>query len=328
MADLADKTILITGGSGSIGTELTKQLLPFEPRQIRIYSRTEWRQLEFGEAIGNHPLVRRYIGDIRNRDRLQMAMVGSDIVFHLAAMRHIDYCDWNVSDAVAINAVPGTTNVVDLAAICQVRQVILASTAEAVEPTNVYGASKLEAERLFYRAHQEHPDTAFKAVRFGNVLGGKGSLIPLIAIKMLGGNPITLYHQDMARRVMTIPHAARQLVATLDAPKAAIVLSSLPLAYVRDIIAVTAELLHLEPEVVMGTPRAGEKLVNRLYSDAEADLLERFGDYYILNRLNSPVECTKWLDTKEMNRVDLTQLLKGVLNDCATKGALTGIREV
>jgi len=315
--DLNGKTVLVTGGSGYIGTRLSKYLLTQPIRELRIFSRTEWRQFEFTQALGKDRRLRQHIGDIRNRDRLQSAMYGADAVFHLAAMRHIDYCDYNVSEAVSINTTPGTTNVVDLAPVCGVSKVVFSSTAEAVYPTNVYGCSKLQSERLMWRAHQSHyPVSAFTCVRFGNVLGGKGSIIPAIPMRMVNRQEVTLYHKDMARRVQTADEAVQQLITALDAPSGSIVIKSLPLAFIKDILVLCAEYLDMQPNFVLGSPRKGEKLVNRLYADEEQDLLRVFNDgYYLIDRANKPDKPAEWLAQDRMGRDALRKLLFGVLDE-------------
>lgn len=307
---------MITGGTGNIGTELVRRLLETEVEEIRIYSRTEWRQFELREKMGNDPRIRLCIGDVRDYFRLFLAVRGVDAIYHLASMRHIDFCDHNVSEADS-NIVQGTRNVADISLLTGVRLALFTSTAEAVNPTNVYGCAKHNAERIFWRAHEEHGENIrFVTTRFGNVLGGHGSVIPKLAIRMKNGEPVQLYGKKMRRRIMTIPQAAAQILAATEAPGGSVVIPSLPLATLKDIAYITAEILKVKPDIEITEPRAGEKLVNLMLGENERRYLRQFGDYFLIDRANPPDHPAKWDDCGIMEVVKLRKMLKEVLDGC------------
>jgi len=202
------KRILVTGGTGSIGSAIVKLLLPHKPKQIRIFSRDETKQFELEQQLGGNSIVRFLVGDIRDKERLGMAMENIDIVFHAAALKHVSSCENNPFEAVKTN-VQGTQNVIDCAFANNVEKVIGISTDKATDPTNVMGCTKLLAEKImlasyFYKgAHK----TKFCFVRFGNVLGSRGSVVPLFLQQIRAGGPVTITDPNMTRFFMTISDA-------------------------------------------------------------------------------------------------------------------------
>ncbi len=206
-----DKTILVTGGTGSIGSEIVRQLLQFEPRAIRILARHEDRHYSVMQELGvNHPRLRFIIGDVRDKDRLRMAMEGVDIVFHAAALKQVPMCEYNPFEAVKTNIL-GTQNVIEVARDLGVDRVIGISTDKVVDPQGVMGVSKLMAEKLFLSTYYYRGDkqTKFACVRFGNVLGSRGSVLPVWKKQIAGNGEITLMDPKMTRFFMTIPQAVR-----------------------------------------------------------------------------------------------------------------------
>ena len=169
--EYAGKKILVTGGTGSIGSEIVRQLLSKRPAQIRVLARDEGKHAAFLQRIGHDARLRNLVGDVRDKDRLMLAMEGIDIVFHAAAMKHVDICERNPFEAVKTNII-GTQNIIDCAYAHNVEKVIGISTDKAASPTNVMGTTKLMAERLmlssyFYKGYKR---TKFSCVRFWNVL--------------------------------------------------------------------------------------------------------------------------------------------------------------
>jgi UDP-N-acetylglucosamine 4,6-dehydratase len=215
--ELSGATILITGGTGSLGSALVPLLhLRHKPKKIIVFSRDEKKQQdqkrELGELI---PELRFFIGDVRDYDRLRQAMEGVDYVFHAAAMKHIDVCEYNSLEAVKTN-VTGSANVVRSCVDAGVKRAILVSTDKAVGPVNLYGATKLCAEKLFLAANA-YNRTRFKIVRYGNVLASRGSVIEtFLNLKAQGIHEFPITHPDMTRFWLTIPQAADIVVSTMQ----------------------------------------------------------------------------------------------------------------
>lgn len=200
-----NKKILITGGTGTIGQHLVRRILRDAPAVIRIFSRDEYKQFEMQQALYEHQTTLRYlIGDIRDADRLTRAMEGIDYVFHLAAMKHVPACEYNPFEAVQTNVI-GTQNVIQAAIQAGVQKVLFTSTDKAISPTNTYGATKLTAERLISAAEFQKgaKQTIFSSVRFGNVMGSRGSVIPLFLNQMKENRSITITDPEMLRYMMT-----------------------------------------------------------------------------------------------------------------------------
>lgn len=208
-----DKKILVTGGTGSIGSEIVRQLLRFKPLAIRVFDIDEEEQFYLQNELSGHKNVRYLIGDVRNRERLQLATRDIDIVFHAAALKHVPLCEYNPFEAIETNIL-GTQNVISAAIECGVGRVIVLSTDKATEPTNVMGATKLLAERLVVAAsiysHGKH-SPLLSCVRFGNVLNSRGSLIPLVIKQIQKGGPVTVTEPQMTRFIMSIQEAVRLL---------------------------------------------------------------------------------------------------------------------
>src|SRR6266567_2803090 len=183
-----EASILVTGGTGSFGNKFVEIMLArHRPRRLAIVSRDELKQSEM-MARFNDPSLRFFIGDVRNRERLERAMHGVDIVFHAAALKQIPACEYNPFEAIQTN-VMGAKNVIDAAIDQGVQRVVAISTDKAVNPKNLYGATKLCAEKLVVQGNvYGHPrGTTFSVVRYGNVIGSRGSVIPLFVDQRASG---------------------------------------------------------------------------------------------------------------------------------------------
>ena len=205
--------ILVTGGTGSWAHELVRQLLERYPEldEIRIYSRGEHRQVEMKQEFGSNPKLRFIVGDIRDKNILNFAMKDIDIVFHLAALKHVPVCEDNTWEAVLTN-IYGTQNVIEAAIANNVKRVVDISTDKAVEPFNHYGITKAAGEKLMINAnfnysYNHHHETSFICVRGGNVIGTNGSVIPLFKKQLAEKNEITVTNPDMTRYLMSTKEA-------------------------------------------------------------------------------------------------------------------------
>jgi len=201
------KTILVTGGVGSIGSEIVKNLLKYNPKAVRVFDNNETGLFDLDQNLQSKK-IRLFVGDVRDRRRLKRAMERVDIVFHAAALKHVPLCESNPFEAVQTNVI-GTQNVVDACLETGVGKMINISTDKAVNSPNVMGATKLLSERLVTATHyyKGRNKTVFSSVRFGNVLNSRGSIVPLFQKQIKNGGPVTITNPDMVRLVMSIPKA-------------------------------------------------------------------------------------------------------------------------
>mgnify|MGYP001616233667 CR=1 FL=1 len=208
MKEFKNKVVIVTGGTGSIGSEIVRQLLTTEAAQIRIYSRDEHKQHELHQEFGTNPRIAFLLGDVRDKDRLDYAFRGADICFHAAALKHVPFCEYNPFEALKTNAV-GTQNVIEVAIRNNLEKVVAVSTDKAVSPESVLGASKLMMERLVAAANLMvgKSRTRFACVRFGNVTGSRGSVTHLWRKQIEDGGPVTVTHKRVKRFFMEIPDA-------------------------------------------------------------------------------------------------------------------------
>lgn len=198
--EFKDKIILVTGGTGSIGSELVKKLLQFQPKSVRILSRGENKQYYLMDSLGYPKNLKLLIGDIREKDRVDLAMKDVDIVFHAAALKHVPLCEYNPYEAVKTN-IMGTQNIIDMALKNNVKKVIGISTDKAVNPVNIMGVSKLMMEKLFINANisSSRDKTRFSCVRFGNVAWATGSVLPLWKKQADQNKTIKVTNNNMTR---------------------------------------------------------------------------------------------------------------------------------
>lgn len=238
-----NKKVLIIGGTGTIGESLLQQILKERPRVIRIFSRDEHKQYLLQNRLGARKDMRYLIGDVRDYDRVVSAMEDIDYVFHLAALKHVPACEYNPYEAVLTNVV-GTYNVIKAAREQHVKKVIFTSSDKAISPTNTYGATKLTAERMMAASefNKGASHTIFSIVRFGNVIGSRGSVIPFFINQVINDKKITVTNPDMTRFMMTVDQATRLTIKAMKEAKGGeVFVLKMPVIVLRDLVAIIAE---------------------------------------------------------------------------------------
>jgi FlaA1/EpsC-like NDP-sugar epimerase len=282
--EIAGRSILITGAAGSIGSELARQLAPFRPSRLILFERAEtplyFINLEVTRA---HPEIEvvAAMGDVTDADRVEQvfARYRPDYVFHAAAYKHVPMLECNVREA-ARNNVIGTRNVVATAIRHDVRKFVLISTDKAVNPSSVMGATKRIAERILLAASSDsNVTTESRVVRFGNVLGSDGSVIPLFQRQLAAGQPLTVTHPEVRRYFMTIPEAVQLVLQAAVLPEAAGRISMLDMGKPVRILYLAEQMIRLsglmpyrDVPIVFTGLRPGEKLDEELTSDVEATM--------------------------------------------------------
>jgi UDP-N-acetylglucosamine 4,6-dehydratase len=214
---LKDRIILITGGTGSFGTAFLKTLLAeHDPAAVRVYSRDELKQYDLQRAVGGDERVRFLIGDVRDAKRLEMAMRGVDVVIHAAALKQVPACEYNPFEAVKTN-IHGAENIVMAAIANDVPRTLALSTDKAVNPVNLYGATKLAAEKIVTQgnAYAGGSPARFATMRYGNVVGSRGSVIPLFKAQARAGE-LTITDEAMTRFWITLEQAVEFVVSCLE----------------------------------------------------------------------------------------------------------------
>lgn len=274
-----DKRTLVTGGTGSIGGGLVRRLLDFDPKVIRVFSNDENALFVLKQELKEHNNLRFLVGDVRDKERLRRAIEDIEIVFHAAALKHVPLCEYNPFEAIKTNVI-GTQNLLEAAIDENVEKVITISTDKAVNPAGVMGATKLLAERLTIAAnyYKGFKRTVFSCVRFGNVLGSRGSVVQVFEKQIRNGDPVTLTDPSMVRFVMNIDRA---IELVLKAAKMAmgeeIFILKMPALRIKNLAEVMIRKLvpkyRYDPkdiEVRIIGKRKGEKLYEELMTEDEA----------------------------------------------------------
>ncbi|MFI9644239.1 UDP-N-acetylglucosamine 4,6-dehydratase (inverting) [Micromonospora sp. NPDC051925] len=218
MSELNGSSILITGGTGSFGKTFLRHVLnAADPARVVVFSRDELKQYELRQQLGEDPRLRWFIGDVRDRHRLTRAMHGVDHVVHAAALKQVDTAEYNPSEFIATN-ITGSQHVVDAAIEAGVKKVIALSTDKASSPINLYGATKLVGDKLFVSANHyaaQHP-TRFAVVRYGNVVGSRGSVVPLFRRLADAGKSLPITDKRMTRFWITLDQAVQFVLDSFD----------------------------------------------------------------------------------------------------------------
>jgi len=278
MSVLTDKVVLVTGGTGSFGKKIIGKALTLGVKKIIVFSRDELKQYEMKQDFQDER-IRFFIGDVRDKDRLYRAFDGVDIVIHAAAMKHVDACEYNPFEAVKTN-IHGAQNIIEAAIDRGVEKVIALSTDKACSPVNLYGATKLASDKLFVaaNAYVGEKKTRFSVVRYGNVVGSRGSVVPFFKkIKDSGKLPIT--DERMTRFWITLDQGVQFVLDNLERMYGGeIFVPKIPSMKVTDLAKAIAPDCKTE---IIGI-RPGEKLHEAMIMEDDARHTLEFDDYYVI----------------------------------------------
>jgi UDP-N-acetylglucosamine 4,6-dehydratase len=280
MFDLHGKTILITGGTGSFGKKCARILLDeYQPPRLIVFSRDELKQHEMRIGGFDSPALRYFIGDVRDVDRLRRAMVGVDVVIHAAALKQVPACEYNPIEAIKTN-VDGSRNVIEACLDARVHRVLALSTDKAVNPVNLYGATKLVAEKLFVQAnaYRGGDPIRFSSVRYGNVVGSRGSVIPLFRDQRKSGR-VTVTDQRMTRFWITLEQGVRFVLNSIEIMAGGeVFVPKIPSMRIMDLARAMAPDCVIEETGI----RPGEKVHEVLLSEDEARHSVELDDRFVI----------------------------------------------
>ncbi len=275
-----DKIILLTGGTGSFGQKFTEVMVKkYSPKVIRIFSRDELKQWEMHKKFNDDRVLRFFIGDIRDKDRLDRAMDDVDIVVHSAALKQVPVCEYNPFEAIKTN-IFGAQNVIEAAINHNVKKIIAISTDKSVSPINLYGATKLCMEKLFIAANSYvgKRDTRMSCVRYGNVVGSRGSVIPLFKEQKNTGK-ITVTHECMTRFWLTLEQGVEFVIkCTKLMTGGEVFVPKIPSMRIVDL----AEVIAPECKIEFTGIRPGEKINECLLTEDEARHTKEFEEFFII----------------------------------------------
>ncbi len=277
-----NKTILVTGGTGSWGNELTRQLLDNGAGEVRIFSRNELSQVTMQRKF-NENRLNFIIGDVRDQESIETAAQGVDYIFHLAALKHVPICEEQPQEAVKTNIL-GTRNVITAAIKNHVKKVVDVSSDKAVEPLNLYGMTKSVGERLIIQANNMPGDTSFVCIRAGNVLGTNGSVVPYFIDQIKRFNKISITDEKMTRFFLTLPEAIQLIFKAVESSFGGeTFVMKMPSCRIIDMAKVLIRKYGNEStEILVTGLRPGEKINEVLLSQYESENAFYYGEDYLL----------------------------------------------
>jgi UDP-N-acetylglucosamine 4,6-dehydratase len=282
MSDMnwTDKVVLVTGGTGSFGRAFIRRMLDdFHPAKLIVFSRDELKQYEMRSAGFHHASLRYFIGDVRDPLRLRRAMQGVNIVVHAAALKQVPACEYNPIEAIMTN-IMGGRNVIEAALDTSVEKVMALSTDKAVNPINLYGATKLAAEKLFVQsnAYAGGRDVRFSCVRYGNVVGSRGSVVPAF-IKQRKTGRLTITDERMTRFWLSLEHGVEFTIRCIEQMQGGeVFVPKIPSTRVTDL----AQAIAPQAEIEFIGIRPGEKLHEVLISEDEARHTVELDDMFVV----------------------------------------------
>ena len=296
--DWRDTTVLITGGTGSFGKKFVEIMLrEYNPKRIVIFSRDELKQHEMRISGFDHPDLRYFIGDVRDSDRLRRAMNEIDIVVHAAALKQVPACEYNPIEAIMTNII-GARNVIDAALDTGVKKVMAISTDKAVNPINLYGATKLCAEKLFIQSNSYSGahGAKFSCARYGNVVGSRGSVIPLFLEQRRTGR-VTVTDPRMTRFWLTLEQGVRFVIRSIECMQGGeVFVPKIPSMNIMDLVQAIAPDCRVD---YIGI-RPGEKLHEVLLSEDESRYTLDMGDMYVIQPIYTWWQAKDWSEGKPL----------------------------
>jgi UDP-glucose 4-epimerase len=296
---LNNKTLLITGGTGSFGNAVLHRFLDSDITEVRIFSRDEKKQDDMRKQY-NDPKIKFYIGDVRDYNSVLNAMRGVDYVFHAAALKQVPSCEFHPMQATKTNVI-GTENVLEAAIVCKVDRIICLSTDKAVYPINAMGISKAMMEKVAVAKSRNSKTTTICVTRYGNVMASRGSVIPLFVNQIREGNSLTVTDPNMTRFMMTLDDAVELVMFAFENGQSGdIFVQKAPAATIKTLAYALTDLLGLPnyPIDIIGT-RHGEKLYEVLLSREEMAGSEDMGNYYRIPPDLRDLNYNKFIDQGE-----------------------------
>ncbi len=323
-----NKTLLITGGTGSFGNTVLKRFLNTNVKEIRVFSRDEKKQEDMRISLNNDKL-KFYIGDVRDYESISSALIGVDYVFHAAALKQVPSCEFYPMEALKTNVI-GTENVLSASLARQVRRVVVLSTDKAVYPINAMGISKAMAEKVMVAKSRQVPEggTVFCATRYGNVMASRGSVIPLFVEQLKSGEPLTITDPNMTRFLMSLEDSVDLVLHAFEhAKQGDIFIQKSAASTVGDLaLALKALFKKGNPIKIIGT-RHGEKLYESLVSREEMAKAEDMDRYFRIPADNRDLNYKKYFVEGEASvseaedytshntkRLDIDEIKKLILN--------------
>lgn len=275
-----NQTILVTGGTGSFGKKFISAALKQNVKKVIVFSRDELKQYEMAQEFTD-PRVRFFIGDVRDKERLYRAFDGVDIVIHAAALKHVGACEYNPFEAVKTN-IHGAQNIIEAAIDRGVKKVIALSTDKAASPINLYGATKLASDKLFVagNSYAGDKDTRFAVVRYGNVVGSRGSVVPFFKkLKQDGATVIPVTDDRMTRFWITLEQGVQFVIDSLTRMNGGeIFIPKIPSMSILDL----AEAIAPECDIKIVGIRPGEKLHEAMITEDDARHTLEYDDYFVI----------------------------------------------
>jgi len=294
-----EKIILLTGGTGSFGQKFVEVMLKeYNPKTIRIFSRDELKQWEMAQKFNHEKILRFFIGDIRDKERLERAMDGVDIVVHAAALKQVPLCEYNPFEAVKTNIL-GAQNVIEAALDNNVERVMAISTDKAVNPVNLYGATKMCMEKLVIAANSyvgPKRQTKMSCVRYGNVVGSRGSVIPLFKKQRQTGR-ITITDPRMTRFWITLEQGVKFVINCIEKMHGGeIFVPKIPSMRIMDL----AKAIAPECEIEFIGIRPGEKIHECLLTEDQARHSIEFEDFFVIEPEHPWWNAERWSGGKRL----------------------------